>query len=174
MVGRKTTGASFFAVPTTTRGNRRDQPIDLLFRLGKPCTRQIRPSFPTCTAVHSRGNPLHVKIGRPFRHTLPSSGVKWVHIEPGTITCCSCGKMYPAYWPCTLAMPSSFSFFSVAVYCSNIWLLHAPLPRGGVRADALGSALQVHVGRFWGPLGGDTFLVSDLGGETGFGLLSPS
>jgi hypothetical protein len=46
--------------------------------------------------------------------------------------------------------------------------------RGDVRADALGSALQVHVGRFWGPLGGDTFLVSDLGGETGFGLLSPS
>ena len=46
--------------------------------------------------------------------------------------------------------------------------------RGDVRADALGSVLQVHVGRFWGLLGGDTFLVSDLGGETGFGLLSPS
>ena len=46
--------------------------------------------------------------------------------------------------------------------------------RGGVRADDLGSVLQVHVGRFWGLLGGDTFLVSDLGGETGFGLLSPS
>ena len=45
---------------------------------------------------------------------------------------------------------------------------------GGVRADALGSVLQVHVGRFWGPLGWDTFLVSDLGWETGFGLLSPS
>ena len=34
---------------------------------GKVCTRQIRPSyltyvrpFPTCTAVHSRGNPVHV------------------------------------------------------------------------------------------------------------------
>ena len=46
--------------------------------------------------------------------------------------------------------------------------------RGGVRADALGSVLQVHVGRFWGLLGWDTFLVSDLGWETGFGLLSPS
>ena len=45
---------------------------------------------------------------------------------------------------------------------------------GGVRADALGSVLQVHVGRFWGLLGWDTFLVSDLGWETGFGLLSPS
>ena len=45
---------------------------------------------------------------------------------------------------------------------------------GDVRADALGSVLQVHVGRFWGPLGRDTFLVSDLGRETGFGLLSPS
>ena len=43
-----------------------------------------------------------------------------------------------------------------------------------MRADALGSVLQVHVGRFWGPLGWDTFLVSDLGWETGFGLLSPS
>ena len=32
----------------------------------------------------------------------------------------------------------------------------------------------VHVGRFWGLLGRDTFLVSDLGRETGFGLLSPS
>ncbi len=41
--------------------------------------------------------------------------------------------------------------------------------RGGWRADALGSVLQVHVGRFWGPLGlgRDTFLVSDLGRETG-------
>ena len=48
------------------------------------------------------------------------------------------------------------------------------LGRGDVRADALGSVLQVHVGRFWGPLGWDTFLVSDLGWETGFGLLSPS
>ena len=47
-------------------------------------------------------------------------------------------------------------------------------PRGGVWADALGSVLQVHVGRFWGLLGRDTFLVSDLGRETGFGLLSPS
>ena len=47
-------------------------------------------------------------------------------------------------------------------------------PRGDVRADALGSVLQVHAGRFWGPLGWDTFLVSDLGWETGFGLLSPS
>ena len=47
-------------------------------------------------------------------------------------------------------------------------------PRGEVRADALGSVLQVHVGRFWGLLGWDTFLVSDLGWETGFGLLSPS
>ena len=46
--------------------------------------------------------------------------------------------------------------------------------RGDVRADALGSVLQVHVGRFWGLLGWDTFLVSDLGWETGFGLLSPS
>ena len=46
--------------------------------------------------------------------------------------------------------------------------------RGNVRADALGSVLQVHVGRFWGLLGWDTFLVSDLGWETGFGLLSPS
>ena len=46
--------------------------------------------------------------------------------------------------------------------------------RGDWRADALGSVLQVHVGRFWGLLGGDTFLVSDLGRETGFGLLSPS
>ena len=48
------------------------------------------------------------------------------------------------------------------------------IARGDVRADALGSVLQVHVGRFWGPLGWDTFLVSDLGWETGFGLLSPS
>ena len=35
--------------------------------------------------------------------------------------------------------------------------------RGDVRADALGTGVQVHVGRFWGPLGWDTFLVSDLG-----------
>ena len=42
-----------------------------------------------------------------------------------------------------------------------------PTPRGDWRADALGSVLQVHVGRFWGPLGRDTFLVSDLGRETG-------
>ena len=46
--------------------------------------------------------------------------------------------------------------------------------RGDVRADALGSVLQVHVGRFWGLLDRDTFLVSDLNRETGFGLLSPS
>ena len=46
--------------------------------------------------------------------------------------------------------------------------------RGDVRADALGTGVQVHVGRFWGLLGWDTFLVSDLGWETGFGLLSPS
>ena len=62
----------FFAVPTTARGNRRDQPIDLNFRLGKSCTCQIRPSFSTCTAVHSRGNPLHVKSGRPYRHARPT------------------------------------------------------------------------------------------------------
>jgi len=44
------------------------------------------------------------------------------------------------------------------------------------KADPLGSVLQVHVGRFWGLLGWGTFLVSDLGWETGFGfgLLSPS
>ena len=49
-----------------------------------------------------------------------------------------------------------------------------PVPRGEARADALGSVLQVHVGRFWGLLDRDTFLVSDLNRETGFGLLSPS
>ena len=48
------------------------------------------------------------------------------------------------------------------------------LIRGDVRADALGTGVQVHVGRFWGLLEWDTFLVSDLGWETGFGLLSPS
>ena len=48
------------------------------------------------------------------------------------------------------------------------------LARGDVRADALGSVLQVHVGRFWGPVKWDTFLVSDFKWETGFGLLSPS
>ena len=47
-------------------------------------------------------------------------------------------------------------------------------PRGDVRADALGSVLQVHVGRFWGLVKWDTFLVSNFKWETGFGLLSPS
>ena len=56
--GRAEDDRRFFAVPTTAWENRRDQPIDLssLSRLGKSCTRQIRPSFPTCTAFHSRGN----------------------------------------------------------------------------------------------------------------------
>ena len=70
--GRAEDDRRFFSLPTTTRGNRRDQPIDLLFRLGKSCTRQIRPSFPTCTSGHSRGNPLHVKNGRPYRHVRPT------------------------------------------------------------------------------------------------------
>ena len=46
--------------------------------------------------------------------------------------------------------------------------------RGEWRADALGSVLQVHVGRFWGLVKWDTFLVSNFKWETGFGLLSPS
>ena len=53
-------------------------------------------------------------------------------------------------------------------------ILCHPSNRGDVRADALGSVLQVHVGRFWGPVKWDTFLVSDFKWETGFGLLSPS
>ena len=72
-------------------------------------------------------------------------------------------------------MPASYAVRSVdgpTPISFQIWLRVAA--RGEVRADALGSVLQVHVGRFWGLLGGDTFLVSDLGGETGFGLLSPS
>ena len=44
----------------------------------------------------------------------------------------------------------------------------------GPGEDALGSALQVHVGKFWGLVGWNTFLVSDLGKETGFGLIPPS
>ena len=48
MGGRAENGRRFFAVPTTARGNQRDQPIGLssLSRLGQPCTRQIQPSFP--------------------------------------------------------------------------------------------------------------------------------
>ena len=75
--GRAEDDRRFFFLPTTAPGNRGDQPIDLSFlsRLGKSCTRQIRPSFPTCTTVHSRGNPLHVKSGRPFRHAPPCSAL---------------------------------------------------------------------------------------------------
>ena len=62
----------------------------------------------------------------------------------------------------------------LGVSSATSFFLEFPLVRGEARADALGSVLQVHVGRFWGPLGWDTFLVSDLGWETGFGLLSPS
>ena len=80
--GRAEDDRRFFSLPTTTRGNRRDQPIDLLFRLGKPCARQIRPSFPTCTSGHSRGNPLHVKSGRPFRHARP---MQWCEVGVHTV-----------------------------------------------------------------------------------------
>ena len=44
--------------------------------------------------------------------------------------------------------------------------------RGEARADALGSVLQVRVGRFWGLVKWDTFLVSDFKWETG-GVWTP-
>ena len=82
--GRAEDDRRFFSLPTTTRGNRRDQPKDLssLPRLGKPCTRQIRPSFPTCTSGQSRGNPLHVKSGRPYRHARP---MQWCEVGVHTV-----------------------------------------------------------------------------------------
>ena len=81
---------------------------------------------------------------------------------------CCCASCATQSNPLFLELSTNQFFFFVLAAGERGWRM------GDVRADALGSVLQVHVGRFWGLLGWDTFLVSDLGWETGFGLLSPS